>query len=122
MGHCISNAVWLLNFKIFSIFSSELSVLETVFSRLSREDLRLGNSMFSVVICLLLLCVSSRYWTGIMKTGINAKNPSIFPVFLSAVFLSSVHWFSFWQKCDCEQETWFMKFIEANGAKCHWLQ
>lgn len=56
-----------------------------------------------------------------MGMGINAKT-SFFPIFLSAIFLSSLHWFSFWQKCGCEEETWFMKFIEANGAKCHWLQ
>lgn len=122
MGHCISNALWLFSFFIYSIFSSELSLLERVFSRLSREELRLGNSMFSVVIYLLLLLVSNQYWTGIMATGINAKNPRIFPIFLSAVFLSSLHWFSFWQKCGYEQETCFMKFIEANDAECHWLQ
>lgn len=80
MAHCFPNAAWWFSFfKGYSVFFLELLLLERMFSRLSREDSRLGNGMFSVVIWLLLRSVGSQYQTGIMGKGINAKNLRIFP-------------------------------------------
>lgn len=91
MAHYFPNAAWWFSFfKGYSVFFLELLLLERMISRLSREDSRLGNGIFSVVIWLLLRSVGSRHQTGIMGKGINAKKPQDFPIFLSVAFLSSL--------------------------------
>jgi len=77
--------------------------------------------MFSVVIWLLLQSVGSQYQTGIMGKGINAKNPRICPFSFLLHFCLPYASLPFGKKSDCEQETCFMRFMEANAAKCHWL-
>lgn len=109
-----------LVFFIFSIFFSELSLLEGF------PDYQERSWGWATVCFLLYLSASAVSTSAILDWHCGnrdkCKKLQYFPhfpfccilVFSTLVFLLA--------KCDCEQETWFLKFIEGNNAKCYWLQ